>query len=35
MEDELMGMEVAPVMEPQSMPQGTPAASVLPQELQA
>tara|TARA_A100001515_G_C4487671_1_gene182206 strand:+ start:213 stop:527 length:315 start_codon:yes stop_codon:yes gene_type:complete len=35
MEDELMEMEVAPVMEPQSMPQGTPAGSVLPQELQA
>ena len=34
MEDEMMGMEIAPVMDPQNMMQGTPPAQTLPTQLQ-
>ena len=34
MEDEMMGMEIEPVMDPQNMMQGTPPAQTLPTQLQ-
>ena len=34
MEDEMMGMEIEPVMDPQNMMQGTPPAQTLPNQLQ-
>jgi len=33
MEEEMMGMEIEPVMDPQNMMQGTPPAQTLPNEL--
>ena len=33
MEDEMMGMEIEPVMDPQNMMQGTPPAQTLPTRI--